>query len=312
MHKILERAGIKNEMLTPGGRLTYPQLSMLYKIIWLETGDEYLCFTSSTCKLGTFRLLADISARLDTLESALDYVSRFYQVSRDDTSFGVIEGEGEVTIIIDIITLDLDTRPILVEYMVMAWQRYIRWLVGYKVEWKRTTFSHKRPDIESLYPRFFSEPVYFSKDVSSFSFSASHLKRKIRRTPAEVAKFRKLLPLTLFRASYDDSYYSSSVRNLFSEGDIANLPSLTDVSVKMSLDQRTLHRRLEEEGATYQKIKTDYRRDYAIRCLLVEKMKINEISHQMGFSEPPAFCRFFKSATGLSPSKYFEIYYSDN
>ena len=70
------------------------------------------------------------------------------------------------------------------------------------------------------------------------------------------------------------------------------------------MSARTLRRRLEKEGTSYQRIKDNARRDAAITLLSRTRLPVAEIAVRVGFSDPSAFHRSFKKWTGLAPGEY--------
>jgi AraC-like DNA-binding protein len=72
----------------------------------------------------------------------------------------------------------------------------------------------------------------------------------------------------------------------------------------LAVSQRTLQRRLADEGTTYQAVLDDVRREMAERHLHDTALAIAEISFLLGYSEPAAFHRAFKRWHGVTPQTY--------
>ena len=66
----------------------------------------------------------------------------------------------------------------------------------------------------------------------------------------------------------------------------------------------TLRRRVSEEGASYQQIKDQLRRDLAIGYLSHSDRSVMDIALELGFSERSAFHRAFRKWTGASPGEF--------
>jgi AraC-like DNA-binding protein len=69
----------------------------------------------------------------------------------------------------------------------------------------------------------------------------------------------------------------------------------------MGLSRQALFRRLKGEGATFEKVLDELRRQMALHYLSGKKVSVNETAFLVGFSEPAAFSRAFKRWTGKSP-----------
>jgi AraC-like DNA-binding protein len=81
-------------------------------------------------------------------------------------------------------------------------------------------------------------------------------------------------------------------------------PSIDAVAHQLHYSVRTLCRRLEAEGTTFQGIKDEVRRDIAIQRLTQSEDAIAAIAYDVGFDNPTAFHRAFRHWTGSTPAAY--------
>ncbi|MEZ4302814.1 MAG: AraC family transcriptional regulator ligand-binding domain-containing protein [Polyangiaceae bacterium] len=77
--------------------------------------------------------------------------------------------------------------------------------------------------------------------------------------------------------------------------------SMESVAQRLALSKRTLQRRLEREGTSYQKVLQDTRESLAKHYLQRTKLAPAEISFLLGFEEPSSFYRAFSDWTGQTP-----------
>jgi AraC-like DNA-binding protein len=63
-------------------------------------------------------------------------------------------------------------------------------------------------------------------------------------------------------------------------------------------------RRLADEGATFQMLLDETRKDLAIRYLLKSDMNNQQIAHLVGYRDPNAFQRAFRKWTGTTPQAF--------
>ena len=70
------------------------------------------------------------------------------------------------------------------------------------------------------------------------------------------------------------------------------------------MSRATLSRRLLTVGLHFQQVKDDVRRDYAISRLQSTSDSLAKIGYDLGYSEPSAFQRAFKSWTGVAPGQF--------
>ncbi|MES9969992.1 MAG: AraC family transcriptional regulator [Candidatus Thiodiazotropha sp.] len=84
----------------------------------------------------------------------------------------------------------------------------------------------------------------------------------------------------------------------------SGFPSLSVTARLLHMTPRTLHRRLKEEGTSYQIIIDQVRRRLAVQYLQTSKFTIQEIAFNLGYTDPANFRRAFKRWENLSPSEY--------
>ena len=68
--------------------------------------------------------------------------------------------------------------------------------------------------------------------------------------------------------------------------------------------ERTLFRRLANEGITYQRLADEVRFDLAKEMLREQDVTLGEIAVHLGFSDAGNFSRTFRRIGGLSPRQY--------
>lgn len=77
--------------------------------------------------------------------------------------------------------------------------------------------------------------------------------------------------------------------------------SMAYVASKLAISNRTLQRRLREEGTTFQEVLDELREELARHYLSVTDYTSAEISFLLGYEEPNSFFRAFRAWTGQTP-----------
>ena len=92
------------------------------------------------------------------------------------------------------------------------------------------------------------------------------------------------------------------VRAALLEGLPSRRVSVADVAKRLDLSARTLQRRIEAEGTSFQQILRDTRAALARHYLERTTLSAAEIAFLLGFDEPNSFYRAFRAWTGSTPS----------
>ena len=72
----------------------------------------------------------------------------------------------------------------------------------------------------------------------------------------------------------------------------------------MKLSERTLRRKLSDEGTSIRALVAEARQRRASELLGSTSASLDAIAYELGFSSVGAFCRAFKRWTGSSPTRY--------
>jgi AraC-like DNA-binding protein len=82
------------------------------------------------------------------------------------------------------------------------------------------------------------------------------------------------------------------------------IPTLDELAANFNTSSRSLQRKLQDEGVTYQQLADSIRKSLATHYLESGKHPIKEISYLLGYNELSAFNRAFKRWTGTTPGSY--------
>ena len=185
------------------------------------------------------------------------------------------------------------------------WMRFCGWLIGQHIDISSATCAGPEPEFTAGVRHFFPCPVSYDQPVNSVTFSARHLEAELLRDEPQLQEFLKLAPYHVIIEPQESTFsVTHRIREILGDDFQAEMPSFEELTELLNMSARTLRRRLEKEGTSYQRIKDNARRDTAISLLSRERLTVSEVAERVGFSDPSAFHRSFKKWTGLSPGSY--------
>lgn len=152
------------------------------------------------------------------------------------------------------------------------------------------------------YEDFFGCPVRFDADISGFLVTVEMARRPLPAKNRDLARANDRILQDLERRLIDNSIigrvHDAIVDNL-PEG----TPSAQEVARLLAVSPRTLQRKLQEEGTTFQTELDRVRKQLAEQYIQSGAYDLQTITYLTGFANPPAFSRAYKKWTGRSPSE---------
>ena len=108
--------------------------------------------------------------------------------------------------------------------------------------------------------------------------------------------------------AYLDSFMSQSTSREVVNKIVDRLPdgppSQELIAGDLSVSNRTLQRKLKDEGTSFMELLQDTRLQLARKYLRQPGRSVVETAYLLGFSEPSTFSRAFKRWTGRAPADY--------
>ncbi|HKO50019.1 MAG TPA: AraC family transcriptional regulator ligand-binding domain-containing protein, partial [Polyangiaceae bacterium] len=170
----------------------------------------------------------------------------------------------------------------------------------------RVTFQHQAQGPEDEYARLFGIAPSFSTPVNSLTFSLETLERALPATDPLLSRVieRHAEALLAARPALAETT-AARVRRTLCEilGKEEAVVTLSRLASRLRMSERSLQRRLSDEGHSFDRLLDDLRHELAVRYLADKKIAIAEVAFLLGYSEPSAFHRAFKRWTGSTPSQ---------
>jgi AraC-like DNA-binding protein len=287
------------------------QYSRLCLALIQELGDESGgVMPDVRTPVGTTRLIAISMINSSTLAGAMRRGVEFNRVCRVRQGAEVVN---ELNVVNDgkdaVLTyLFQDDGPD-VQHSVLCnlamWMRFCGWLIGQHIDVISAGCAGPQPEFTAGIRHFFPCPVAYEQPVNSVTFSARHLDAELMRNEVDLNEFLKLAPYYMvIEPQASTLSITHRIREILGDDFRQEMPSFEELTALLNMSARTLRRRLEKEGTSYQRIKDNARRDVAISMLSRERLTVSEVAEYVGFSDPSAFHRSFKKWTGQSPGSY--------
>jgi len=162
--------------------------------------------------------------------------------------------------------------------------------------------AHSAPRAVAAFRKFFKVPVRFDAEQTALVFPARCLAQKIDGADAAL--------LRIFKDEVDelearsDNELPERLRRALRGLVTAGRGSRDEVARLVSMHRRTLNRRLEAHGTTFQALADEVRFHVACQLLRDTRMPLAQIAATFDYADASAFTRAFRRWSGTTPSEW--------
>jgi AraC-like DNA-binding protein len=250
-----------------------------------------------------FELLAMIIASAPTLREALACLLRFQGIVFERPELDVVERADRVQLRVAPVASTEVGRRVRTEMAVLAFVRLMRYVGAPSDAVLSIGFRHRAPDYAHEYERLFDGRARFGEVHSGIEIDPAWLDRRLHH--ANVALFRLLTVQgeQVMATIQSNSGYAGQVRAHLRRV-FPRLPAMAEAARALALSERSLRRRLSEEGWSYSAILQESQQLLAQHLLENPMLSIQQVGRDSGFTSSSAFHRAFKRWTGESPAAF--------
>jgi AraC-like DNA-binding protein len=307
----LRRADVSAQQFdTPYGWVEVGALDRLIQYAVEVTGDAaFGLHWAERSPMLKFDVLATATAYAPSLRVALQCVLRFQSLLCERPELALIEGvegvEGDDPVLLrftPVATTELAAR-VRAEVGVFSLLRLMRHVGASECAVRRVAFAHRPPSYAEEYARLLGSRVRFGQPCSGIEIDPAWLDRSVHHANLELhqlltRKAQEVLTRVQVRAGYAEPL-RAYLRRVS-----PRLPEMREAARALAVSERSLRRRLGEEGWSYSAILDERRQLLAQQLLVGTARSVKQIAAEVGFTSTAAFFRAFKRWTGESPSAY--------
>lgn len=299
---VLAELGMDPARLTGGhSRHSQQQVSALWQHAVATSGDDFSLRVAAEVKPSTFHVVGYAMNCSATLGRALQRFARYCRLISDSAAATLSENGDVATLAFH---FDTGGQPPIyqtVDTVLASVFAFARYIAGGDLLTVEVRLRHAPPADATAYAAFFGGTVLYRQSQDSISFRKADLDKPIMGADEELAALldgaanRHLDKRMAGRLAV-------RVRDLLIAQLPNGAPSKSGVARMLNMTERTLLRRLKDEGTTFADVVNQLREELAFQYLQRDGMTISEIAYLLGFSDEGTFSRAFKRWTGRRPS----------
>ena len=315
----LAAAGVPREAVLQGSGLAVPalgdtatrvsvrQLLTVYRSAQLLSPDPGLALrTGARIRITHFGLYGYALLASPTPRQAIDFAIRYRALASPliGLSFGLDGGEA-VWSFDDMLGLDTgsDLFRFVFELQLGTQLSLHRDLLGAALTPLRVRASYPAPAHAALYEALLGCPAVFGQGINELRFDAAWLDHPLAfANPITAAVVQQTCDQLLAEMESAAGIAGRVAAVLLQVP--GRFPDIERVSAALAVHPRTLRRRLQAEGTSYQQVLDGVRHQLALDYLRGTRMSTEDIASSLGFSDGANFRHAFKRWTGRTPGAY--------
>jgi AraC-like DNA-binding protein len=307
----MEKQGIPADVSLAGtdidvslDRVTYQQrIDQLSNMLDLQGMDGSWLESPGTASISDYGLLGYAMMSSATLEQSVQIAVKYHKMSGAMFELAFYVDRDDAVLRIEHLLPSGRVAQYTVEELFAGICRLIGLLLGRDHKPSRILLNYPAPEYAEKHLQCFRCPVIFDQSSCQYRFSREELAESLAEADSNTARICEESRRKLFNQIETEDDIISRICNLLLSTP-GEFPKLDAVASKLSLGARTLRRRLNELGTSYQCILDDVRRELAIEYLRTTNLTVQEIAELLGYSEVTNFRRAFMRWVELSPYQY--------
>ncbi len=163
-------------------------------------------------------------------------------------------------------------------------------------------FSHRKPDDVQPYRNFFHAPLVFNADRNAVVFAGDWLSHPMPLADPELHRLL-MKQIAAIESRYADDF-PAQVRSVLWPALLTGQARLDRIAALFSMHSRTLSRRLNDFGTSFQALLDEGRFEIARQMLEDPRMGVNQIAMTLDYADASAFTRAFRRWSGTTPAQW--------
>jgi len=301
----LQGTGIKKAQLELADQgISLQQELAFYRQALTLSKDPLLGLALGTAyRLESYGVLGYAILSAQTLGDALTIAAEFGSLSFTHFQIGFeTQGENAIIHMSKIKPFDPDLLPLYADRDFSAIIFGTQTALGQKIPLKEVKLMQDGERHRKQYEAFYGAKVNFEQARMELIFDRQILSAKMPLRDPETSSYCRQQCQLLLNQLTKQSTLVDEVRRLLLAKP-GYFPTIKEISVQLSMSERTLRRRLKDEGQAFQRILDEARQKLA-KEYLNTRLSLDRIASLLGYTETANFSHAFKRWCGYSPTIY--------
>ena len=197
---------------------------------------------------------------------------------------------------------DVDAPRARIDYGISCFLALCRWAVGQRLEPRVVELPYAKPADLTPYRRLVDGPLVFAAPAAALTFARVDRERPLQSANAQHCEMHERIAadrLRRLRQPQITRRVRAEISRRLKDGN----PGCAAVAAALRMSERTLRRRLQDEGTTFHAAVDGTRRELAQRYLHDARLSIAHVAFLLGFSDQSNFFRACRRWFAASPAQ---------
>ncbi len=245
-----------------------------------------------------------LAANSPTLKDALSNYQRYLAISTEGLRLSIEPEEDSVVLGFDRRDVATERDEQWCEFVLASAINVCRFVVGRRIRPAAVTMKHRRGSHLKEFEKYLGVPVSFGAARYTVVLNRKHLSLPCHSADARLFRIVKAHCDELLKKSRRSESLREEVALLIGSLLPTGTATSANVASTLGVSERTLARRLAEEGTSFRQIIEEQRQQMAFRYLEHSDFRPAQVAYLLGYAQPSAFTHAFRRWTGHSPSDY--------
>ena len=303
---VLRRAGLPQAFINqPRVLLNTEELFALWRAVGEVSTDPSIGLLLGTeTKTERFHPIGLAALSSENLGSAIDQMARYKQLTCPEEILQEKDDE-EWSIQFRWLLAD-EVKPLVLIECCFAWVlSTARVGTGTRISPVRVEFVQPRAHVKTI-ERHFGCPVVCGTPRNAIIFRATDANRPFVTRNAELLGILAPQFDEELKQENGDENFIERVRIAIQQRLTGRRPTIEDIADALHISFRTLQRRLQDDGASFQRVLEEARHQLARHYLNNSVLELNEAAYLLGYEDANSFVRAFRTWEGIPPARWRE------
>jgi AraC-like DNA-binding protein len=303
---VLRRAGLPQAFIHQArALLNTEELFALWRAVGEVSTDPSIgLLLGSETKTERFHPIGLAALSSENFGSAIDQMARYKQLTCPEEILQEKNDE-EWSLQFRWLLADEVEPPVLIECC-FAWVlSTARVGTGTRISPVRVEFVQPRAHVKTI-ERHFGCPVVCGTPRNAIIFRATDANRPFVTRNAELLGILAPQFDEELKEENGDENFIERVRIAIQQRLTGRRPTIEDIADALHISSRTLQRRLQDDGSSFQRVLEEARHQLARHYLNNSVLELNEAAYLLGYEDGNSFVRAFRTWEGVPPARWRE------